>query len=101
MKMLMIVSRSSLLDDLLGLLAELGVNASTQLPEVHGQGEAGSALGTFANPGSNSVVLAAVDDGAAERVAGELRAFRDRNATRQRGAQIPLRVFVLPCTQVV
>ena len=99
--MLMIVSRSSLLDDLLRVLAELGVNASTHLPEVHGRGEAGSALGTFAHPGSNSVVLAAVDDTAAERVGAELRAFHDRTAARQRGAQIPFRVFVLPCTQVV
>jgi len=34
-------------------------------------------------------------------VGAELRAFHDRTAARQRGAQIPFRVFVLPCTQVV
>src|SRR5208283_3129535 len=62
MQMLMIISRSSLLNDLLALLASLGVDASTQLPNVHGRGEAGAAQGTFDSPASNTVILAAMEE---------------------------------------
>ncbi|HTF36154.1 MAG TPA: hypothetical protein VK714_20930 [Myxococcota bacterium] len=101
MQMLMIVSRSSLLDDLLALLASLGVEASTQLPHVHGVGEAGAAFGTFDSPASNSVILAALEEEKASHVVAELEAFRDRSTKRRPGGKIPLRVFVLPCTQAV
>jgi len=99
--MLMIVSRSSLLDDLLDLLGDLGVSGTTQLPQVYGVGETGAALGTFASPASNSVILAALDDRDADRIGAELRAFSERRAVQQRGEPLPLRVFFLPCTQVV
>jgi len=101
MRMLMIISRSSLLNDLLALLASLGVDASTQLPNVHGRGEAGAAQGTFDSPASNTVILAAMEEEKASRVVAELAAFRKRSAARRGGARIPLRVFVLPCTQAV
>lgn len=101
MQMLMIVSRSSLLDDLLALLDSLGVDASTQLPNVHGLGEAGAALGTFGSPASNAVILAALEEDKARQVVAELGAFRDRSAARRPGGRIPLRVFVLPCTQAL
>lgn len=101
MKMLMIVSRSSLLPDLLGELEALGVTATTQLPEVHGVGAAGAALGAFPSPASNSVVLAALEDEQAEHVAAGVRVFHGRKIAQQRGGQVPLRVFILPCTQVV
>ena len=99
--MLMIVSRDSLLEDLLALLAGLGVEASTQLPGVHGRGESGAALGTFASPASNAVVLTALEDERARRVVAELQAFRDRAAALQPSGRIPLRVFTLPCTQAL
>jgi nitrogen regulatory protein PII len=101
MQMLMIVSRSSLLDDLLALLASLGVDASTQLSEVHGMGEDGAALGTFASPASNTVILAALEEDKASKVIAELEAFRDRSAARRSGGRLPLRVFILPCTQAL
>jgi len=101
MQMLMIVSRSSLLDDLLALLARLGVDASTQLPDVHGRGEAGAALGTFESPASNAVVLTALEEDEASRVVAELEAFRDRSAALRPGGRMPLRVFLLPCTQAL
>ena len=99
--MLMIVSRSSLLDDLVALLGKLGVDASTRLPEVHGTGEAGAALGTFESPASNSVILAALEDDRARRALAELEAFRDRSAGLRPGGKLALRVFVLPCTQAL
>jgi nitrogen regulatory protein P-II len=101
MQMLMIVSRSSLLDDLLALLAGLGVEASTHLPNVHGKGEAGAALGTFESPASNAVILAALEEDEARQVVAELEAFRDRSAALRAGGRLPLRVFLLPCTQAL
>jgi hypothetical protein len=98
--MLMIVCRSSLLEDLLGELGELGVSATTQLPNVHGVGQVGSALGSFPAPASNAVVLVALEDADADRVAVGIRGYRDRMVARQRGAPVPLRVFMLPCDQV-
>src|SRR5208283_4189643 len=79
-RMQMIVSRGSLLDDLLALLASLGVDASTQLPNVHGVGEAGAALDPFEAPASNAVILAALERDTARDVIGELEKFRDRSA---------------------
>jgi hypothetical protein len=101
MQMLMIVSRSSLLDDLVALLGSLGVDSSTQLPEVHGTGQAGAALGTFESPASNAVILAALEEDRARDVLAELEAFRDRSAALRPGGRIALRVFVLPCTQAL
>ncbi len=101
MQMLMIISRSSLLDDLLALLSSLGVDSSTQIPNVHGAGQAGTAFGTFESPASNVVILAALEEDKASRVVTELTALRNRSEARQSSGKFPLRVFVLPCTQAV
>jgi nitrogen regulatory protein PII len=101
MKMIMIVFRSSLEADLLAVLERLGVNAFSRVPEVHGIGASGEALHAFPSPAFNSMILAALEDREAERVAQALRAFRDQGAALQQGAHIPLRVFLLPCIQAV
>lgn len=101
MQMLLIVSRNSLQDDVLALLKDLGVRAFTDLPKVFGVGEAGTRFGSFEWPGFNSLILVALEDEQARRVVDRLTAFRDRAAEVQRGAKIPLRVFVVPCTQAL
>ncbi|OGX13942.1 MAG: hypothetical protein A3K11_06880 [Nitrospirae bacterium RIFCSPLOWO2_12_FULL_63_8] len=101
MKMLMIVFRESLEEEVLKLLKELGVKAFTELPSVVGAGEAGAAFHTFALPQTNSIVLTALTDHHAEQVIKGLHAYRDQLTQRQHGAYIPLRVFTLPCEQVV
>jgi hypothetical protein len=101
MKMLMIVFRESLEQDVMKHLRELGVRAFTELPSVVGSGEAGPAFHTFASPQANSIVLTALTDDQAENVINGLRIYRDQLAQRQHGAYIPLRVFTLPCDQVV
>jgi hypothetical protein len=101
MQLLVIVFRNSLEPDVRPLLQALGVDAFTAVPKVIGVGAAGKALDSFTWPGFNSIVLAAVSDGEADRVVGGLAAFRDRAAERQHGAEIPLRVFALPCRQAV
>ena len=43
----------------------------------------------------------ALADTDAARLVDGLRPFRDEAETRQRGAEIPLRAFVLPCIQAI
>jgi nitrogen regulatory protein PII len=101
MKMLLIVFRESLEEEILGLLKELGVKAFTEVHEVAGSGETGSALHSFTWPGVNSMILAALPEDHLKRVVEGLKAFRDQRVKQQHGAKIPLRVFVLPCELVV
>jgi nitrogen regulatory protein PII len=101
MKMLMIVFRESLEEEILRLLKELGVKAFTELPSVVGAGEAGAAFHSFTSPGANSIVLTALSEDQTDRVVKGLHAYRDQLSQRQHGAAIPLRAFILPCEQVV
>jgi hypothetical protein len=101
MKMLLIVFRDSLEDEILVLLKELDVKAFTELQKVGGIGETGAAFHSFASPGANSMILTALAEDQAERVVDGLKTFRDQLAQQQKGMKIPLRVFVLPCLQVV
>ena len=101
MKMLLIVFRESLEEEILALLKQLGVKAFTELPSVVGTGEAGAAFQSFASLGANSMILTAVAEGHAEQVIKGLYAYREQLTQRQHGAYVPLRVFALPCEQVV
>jgi hypothetical protein len=101
MQMVMIVFRNSLEKDVLAVLRELDVAAYTDLPKVFGVGEAGMAFHSFTWPGFNSMILAALDDVHASQLVRALENFRDSARARQEGATIPLRVFVLPCTQAI
>jgi hypothetical protein len=101
MKMLLVVFRQSLDDDMRELLRDLKLKAFTEAPKVLGIGEAGQAGGTLKEQGYNSLILSALEDGHAIIVISKLQAFRDELSRNQHGAKIPLRVFVLPCEQVV
>ena len=101
MKMLMIVFRQSLEEEIMKVLRELGVKAFTEVPSVVGAGETGIALHTFVSPQANSIVLTALADDHAAKVIAGLHAYRDTLTDRQHGAYIPLRVFSLPCDLVV
>ena len=100
MQMVLIVFRSSLEADVFGVLDDVGVRAFTVLPQALGVGEGGRALHSFQWPGFNVMILAAMDEQEASRLVERLVAFRDDSVARQRGAAIPLRVFVLPCVEV-
>jgi nitrogen regulatory protein PII len=101
MMILMVVFRNSMEDDVLSLLRSSGVDAFTDLPKVFGVGEAGSAFSSFEWPGSNAMILAALQDEEVEPVVDALRAFRDRLTRAQHGAKVPLRAFVVPCAQAI
>ena len=101
MKMLLIVFRDSLEDEIVVLLKEFNVKAFTELQKVGGTGETGDAFHSFASPGVNTMILTALAEDQADKVVKGLKAFRDQLAQQQKGVKIPLRVFVLPCLQAV
>lgn len=101
MKMLLVIFRQSLDEDVRELLRSLNVKAFTEAPRVFGIGEAGRSDDSFEWPGFNSMILAAMEDEQAAYVIDKLKEFRDHLTKRQRGAKIPMRVFILPCERAL
>jgi hypothetical protein len=99
-KMLMLIFRSSLETDVLALLRDLRVESFSDVPEVLGVGQTGIAFHSFPSPGFNCMILAALDDLEAERIVRGIRRFHDRLRDVQ-DSPIPLRLFVVPCTQAI
>lgn len=99
MKMLLLVFQQSLDQDLQKLLEDLDVKAFT--PNVFGMEEAGTAFSSLAWPGSNSMILAGMEEELADLVVARLKTFRDQLVQRQQGAKIPIQVFILPCEPVL
>lgn len=101
MKMLMIVFRESIEEDIKGLLNKYHVKAFTEMHDVTGIGETGAAFHSFSWPAFNNMILAALSEAEADTVVAGFKAFRDHQVQKQGGAKIPLRVFSLPCELVV
>jgi hypothetical protein len=101
MRMLLLVFRQSLDKDLHEMLEELDVKAFTEAPKVFGIGEAGTAFNSMTWPGSNCMILAAMEDEQATPVVERLVEFRDCLAEKQHHAKVPLRVFSLPCVRLI
>jgi hypothetical protein len=88
-------------EDILTLLTRLGVKAFTDVPKVFGVGETGRVFASFEQPGSNSMILAALEEDEAALLVDGLRDFHRRSARDQHGAKIPVRAFVVPCVQAL
>jgi hypothetical protein len=101
MKMLMIVFRESIEEDIKDILTKHDVKAFTEMHEITGVGEAGAAFHSLSWPAYNDMILAALPDLKAETVVAGLKDFRDQAMQRRGGDKIPLRVFALPCELVV
>ena len=99
MKMLLIVFRESMVEQVHALLQEYEVNAYTELHNVAGRGETGPTVQFFLSQGANYMILAAVSEQVAYRLIDGFTRYR---AEQMRGDDaFPLHVFVLPCEQVV
>jgi nitrogen regulatory protein PII len=101
LKMLMIVYRESIEEDIRGVLSKHQVKAFTEMHDVTGTGEAGAAFHSLSWPAYNNMILAALSEPQADTVVAALKAFRDQQVEKQGGAKIPLRVFSLPCELVL
>ena len=101
MKMIMIVFRESLEEDIRGLLSKNQVEAFTEMVDVVGKSEAGAAFHSLSWPGLNNMILVALPEVQADRVVAALKTFHDQQVRSEHGAKIPMRVFTLPCELVV
>ncbi len=101
MQMVMMVFRSSLKERVHELLHKCDVRAFTEVNETVGYGQTGPAEGLAFNPGTNSVILVALDSDHSARVSSAVKAWYEE-AARHPGWQKPsIRVFSWPCQQVV
>ena len=101
MKMLMIVFRQSIVEQIHALLKEYDVNAFTELHNVAGRGETGPNVQFFLSPGANSMILTAVSEQLAYRLIDGFTRLKAEQGMRQHDKTFPLHVFLLPCEQVV
>jgi hypothetical protein len=101
MKIVLIICRESLEEDILVLLNEHSVKGYTKIEGVSGSGETGIAGESFFSPGANTIILTALNDDHCRCVVTELKTFQSKLAEQQHGAKIPLRLFVLPCEQLI
>jgi hypothetical protein len=101
MKMVLLTFRKSLDADVRSLLEKMDIRAYTEIPKVHGIGEAGPAFGSFAFPGENSMILLALPRERACHMIEAFAALRDRLTKQQHDAKVPMKLFVLPCEQIL
>lgn len=101
MKMLMIVFRESIAQQIHALMKDYEVTAYTELHNVSGKGETGPTLHFSLSTGANRMILAAIPESVAYRVIEGLNRYRTEQLQQRTDDAFPLHVFVLPCEQVV
>ena len=101
MKMLMIVFRESISEQIHALMKDYAIMAYTELQNVSGRGETGPTLHFSLSAGANRMILAAIPEQMAYRVIEGLTRYRTEQLQQQGEDAFPLHVFVLPCEQVV
>jgi hypothetical protein len=98
--MVMLVFRSSLKDQVHALLHRCDVKAFTEVNESVGYGQTGPAEGLAFYPGTNSVILAALDNDHQARVATAVIAWCTESENRPGWQKPSIRVFAWPCSQI-
>lgn len=101
MKMLVIVFRESLVEQVHALLNDYDVSAFSELHNVAGKGATGFTSQFFLAPTTNRMILAAVSDPLAYRLIDAFAHFRLTQEAAKGDSIFPLHVFVLPCEQAV
>lgn len=101
MKMLVVVFRESLVEQIHALLNDYAVTAYSELHDVTGKGATGLTSQFFLAPTTNHMILTAVPDQLAYRLIDAFARFRLEQEAAKGESTVPLHVFVLPCEQVV
>ena len=100
-KLLLITFRQSLEEDIGQLLHKIGVTNYTLIPGVLGMGTSGKVISGYGWPGVNSMLLVVLEEEQAKPVLEKLKAFHNRLVEQQPSLKIPMRLFVLPCDQII
>jgi nitrogen regulatory protein PII len=98
--MLMVVFRASLKERVHQLLHRCDVKAFTEVNETVGYGSTGPAEGLAFYPGTNSVILVALDDDHVARVTRAVKRWYDEAASHSGWEKPALRVFAWPAQQI-
>ncbi|HEX4892060.1 MAG TPA: hypothetical protein VFV47_02135 [Hyphomicrobiaceae bacterium] len=99
MKMLVLIFRSTFSEEVLQILDGLKLPGYTEAREVLGTGSEGRVFDSHAWPGHNTMVLSAMKANDVSRVVDALKAFsKERH---QEGEQVPIRIFAVPCEQML
>ncbi|MEW6246260.1 MAG: hypothetical protein AB1555_06050 [Nitrospirota bacterium] len=101
MKMLIIVARDSMLEELEALLHDTGVKTYTVLSNVKGEGLTGKVYGTFLQPDINCIIFSALPSDQANSAVKALQAHYAARVKAARGQPIPVKVFTFPCEEHV
>ncbi len=101
MKMLMIVARGSMEDELLDILKRNDVHAYTVIQKVEGAGETGTVLNSFFWPGYNLILLVVPPSDRLDGVIDALKAHHARRMKDGHGQPVPFRLFSLPCEELI
>jgi hypothetical protein len=101
MKMLLIVFRELLAEQVHALMKEHDITAFTEFHNVSGTGETGPTVQFSLSAGANRLILAAIPESSAYRLIDGFTRFRAEHLRQQADDPIPLHVFALPCEQVV
>ncbi len=104
MKMLMLVCSESLQRDLLESLKKSGVACGYSIiSKVTGCGETGTVSEStyFTGLGFNTMIYLVIPESDFERVVDAIKAFHQRLVQAQRGARIPLKLFVQSCEMIL
>jgi len=101
MKMLMIVARDFILDELENLLCDSGITGYTILEEVAGKGKAGRVRKAIVYGETNVVVFAVCSSAHVDKAVDALKKFVTARADALHGHPIPLKVFCHPCEELI
>jgi hypothetical protein len=99
MKILILVFRSTFTEAIVSVLEKLCLSGYTEIPQVYGSGHAGRVFESHAWPGHNSLVLTALSEDDIERILMQLKEFLKESE--KSGEQTPLKVFAVPCEQLL
>jgi|SRR5215831_4676947 len=100
MKMLMIVARNFMLDQLEDLLCDSGITGYTILEEVAGKGKAGRVRESTIHE-TNVVILAVCSSAHVDKAVEALKKFVTARADSSHGRPIPLKVFCHTCEELI
>ncbi len=103
-KLLLITFRQSLEQELARILHEIGIKTYTMISGVSGMGETGAVPGPYDLTGwigANSIIILALNEEQEKLVVEKLKGWHDHLVKQQPSLKIPMRIFVLPCSQVL
>lgn len=102
MKMLMIVARESMLEELEKVLRDNAITAYTIFNKVAGKGRSGKVYQSFLYPETNVVINAVLpSDHIVDKAVSALKTLQTERVKGSYGQPIPFKVFSFPCEELI